>query len=115
VKLIVEISVDCCKIGTMNNKNTNIKEVKIMNNSKKFAEICGWIGAVLIHSATVPTSLAVIFGANPNLPELSLVLLVWSGLILFLIRAISQKDMLYIVSNLVGFILNSILLLIIVL
>ena len=52
---------------------------------------------------------------NPNLPELSLVLLVWSGLILFLIRAISQKDMLYIISNLVGFILNSILLLIIVL
>jgi len=91
------------------------QEVKIMTNKEKFAEICGWIGAVLIHSATVPTSLAVIFGANPNLPELSLVLLVWSGLILFLIRAISQRDMLYIISNLVGFILNSILLLIIVL
>lgn len=82
---------------------------------KNIAEICGWIGAVLIHSATVPTSISVIFGMNPNLPELSLVLLVWSGLILFLVRAIFQKDMLYIVSNLVGFILNSILLLIIIL
>ena len=86
-----------------------------MNNKKKFAELCGWIGAVLIHSATVPTSISVIFGNNPNLPELSLVLLVWSGLILFLVRAIFQKDLLYIVSNLVGFILNSILLLIILL
>ena len=82
---------------------------------KNIAEISGWVGAVLIHSATVPTSIAVIFGMNPNLPELSLVLLVWSGLILFLVRAIFQKDMLYIVSNLVGFILNSILLLIIIL
>ena len=107
---------DILKKGAYNRgmKTINQKE-KIMNNKEKFAEICGWVGAVLIHSATVPTSLAVIFGANPNLPELSLVLLVWSGLILFLIRAISQKDMLYIVSNLVGFILNSILLLIIVL
>ena len=82
---------------------------------KNIAEISGWIGAVLIHSATIPTSISVIFGMNPNLPELSLVLLVWSGLILFLVRAVFQKDMLYIVSNLVGFILNSILLLIIIL
>jgi hypothetical protein len=82
---------------------------------KNIAEISGWVGAVLIHSATIPTSIAVIFGQSPNLPELSLVLLVWSGLILFLVRAVFQKDMLYIVSNLVGFILNSILLLIIIL
>ena len=74
---------------------------------KNMAEICGWVGAVLIHSATIPTSISVIFGMNPNLPELSLVLLVWSGLILFLVRAIFQKDMLYIVSNLVGFILKN--------
>jgi hypothetical protein len=89
--------------------------MKNKNINKKLAEICGWVGAVLIHSATVPTSISVIFGNNPNLPELSLVLLVWSGLILFLVRAIFQKDLLYIVSNLVGFILNSILLLIILL
>ena len=63
---------------------------------KNIAEISGWVGAVLIHSATIPTSISVIFGMNPNLPELSLVLLVWSGLILFLVRAVFQKDMLYI-------------------
>jgi len=90
--------------------------MKTINKThKKLAELSGWIGACLIHSATIPTSLSVIFGNNPNLPELSLVLLVWSGLILFLVRAIFQKDLLYIVSNLVGFILNSILLLIILL
>ena len=105
MKLEVDFSENSAYNKGMKNKNIN----------KKLAEICGWIGAVLIHSATVPTSISVIFGNNPNLPELSLVLLVWSGLILFLVRAIFQKDLLYIVSNLVGFILNSILLLIILL
>ena len=91
----------------MKNKKTS----KIMNT---FAEICGWIGALLIHSATIPTTLGVIMGKNPSLPEISLVILVWSGLFLFLIRAIARKDWLYIISNSIGFFLNSILLAIIV-
>lgn len=105
----MKLEVDFSEKGAYN------KGMKNKNINKNIAEISGWIGAILIHSATVPTSLSVIFGQSPNLPELSLVLLVWSGLILFLVRAIFQKDMLYIVSNLVGFILNSILLLIILL
>ena len=89
-----------------------IKQRKIM---KTFAEICGWLGAGLIHFATIPTTLGVILGQNPSLPELSLVLLVWSGLMLYLVRAIAQRDWLYIVSNALGFFLNSILLIIILL
>ena len=80
----------------------------------KFSELCGWIGMVLIHGATVPTSIGVILGNNPNLPELSMVFLVWFGLFLFLIRAAGRRDVLYIVSNAVGFFLNSLLLAIIV-
>jgi hypothetical protein len=41
-------------------------------------------------------------------------LLVWTGLFLFLIRAIGNNDKLYIVSNAVGFFFNSILLALIV-
>ncbi len=89
----------------------NKKTTKIM---KTFAEICGWVGAFLIHFATIPTTLGVILGKNPSLPEVSLVILVWSGLFLYLIRAIAQKDWLYIVSNSIGFFLNSILLAIII-
>jgi uncharacterized protein with PQ loop repeat len=90
----------------------NQKEKTLM---KTFAEICGWLGAGLIHFATIPTTLGVILGQNPSLPELSLVVLVWSGLMLYLVRAIAQKDWLYIVSNALGFFLNSILLIIILL
>jgi len=80
----------------------------------KLAEIGGWIGMVLIHGATVPTSLAVIMGWSDTLPPLDMILMIWAGLALFFIRAIARTDWLYLVSNAIGFILNSILLAIIV-
>jgi uncharacterized protein with PQ loop repeat len=77
-------------------------------------ETCGWLGMVLIHAATLPTSLGVILGYSDKLPPLSMVLMVWSGLFLFLIRALGRNDKLYIISNAVGFFFNSILLALIV-
>jgi hypothetical protein len=68
----------------------------------------------LIHGATIPVTVSNILGLSSQLPPLSMVLLVWAGLALFLWRAIERKDMLYIVSNAVGFILNSVLLALIV-
>ena len=69
---------------------------------------------LLIHGATLPTTLSVILGYSTNLPPASMVLLVWTGLFLFLIRAVAQNDKLYIVSNAIGFFFNSILLALIV-
>ena len=80
----------------------------------KLAEIGGWVGMVLIHGATVPTSLSVIMGWSSELPPLDMVLMIWAGLALFFLRAIARVDWLYLVSNAIGFILNSILLAIIV-
>ena len=80
----------------------------------KLAEIGGWVGMVLIHGATIPTSLSVIMGWSSDLPPLDMVLMIWAGLALFFLRAIARVDWLYLVSNAIGFILNSILLAIIV-
>lgn len=85
---------------------------KIRNMSAP--EIGGWVGMCLIHGATIPTTLGNIMGWTHQLPPLSMVLLVWTGLALFLWRAIAGKDFLYTVSNAVGFVLNSVLLAIIV-
>ena len=88
-----------------------------MKNDKtinKFSELAGWVGMIMIHGATLPTTLSVILGYSTNLPPASMVLLVWSGLFLFLIRAVAQNDKLYIVSNAIGFFFNSILLALIV-
>ena len=80
----------------------------------KLAESGGWVGMDLIHGATIPTSLSVIMGWASELPPLDMVLMIWAGLALFFLRAIARVDWLYLVSNAIGFILNSILLAIIV-
>lgn len=77
-------------------------------------ELAGWLAMVMLHSNTVPTTLGKILGYSTTMPPLSMVLLTWSGLALYLWRAVYQKDMLYIVSNGIGFALNSLLLAIIV-
>jgi len=81
-----------------------------MSMKNKLAEIGGWIGMVLIHGATIPTSLAVIMGWSDHLPPLDMILMVWVGLMLFFIRALARFDWLYLVSNAVGFTLNTIIL-----
>ena len=83
-------------------------------NVKTISEIGGWIGMILIHGATVPTTMSVILGYSSELPPLNMVLLVWSGLFLFLLRAVVAKDTLYIVSKAIGFFFNTILLALIV-
>ena len=81
----------------------------------KLAEIGGWIGMVLIHGATIPTSISVIMGWSDTLPPLDMILMIWIGLALFFLRAIARIDWLYLVSNAVGFALQSVLLAIILL
>lgn len=76
----------------------------------KIAEIGGWIGMVLIHGATIPTSLAVIMGWSDHLPPLDMIIMVWVGLMLFFFRALARFDWLYLVSNAIGFTLNTIIL-----
>ena len=89
---------------------------KVINKVRGMAapEIAGWLAMVMLHSNTMPTTISVIMGYNAILPPLSMVLLTWAGLALYLWRAVYQRDMLYIVSNGIGFALNSLLLAIIV-
>ena len=91
-----------------------MRKVKAKTTVEKLGAVSGWIGMLLIHGATLPTTLGVILGYSDKVPPISMVLLVWSGLMLFLFRAIVNKDTLYIVSNAVGFFFNSILLALIV-
>ena len=89
---------------------------KIENPNKfiKVTEGCGWFGMVMIHGATIPTTLALLLDDAAQKPPVSMVLLVWIGLLLFLVRAAGRKDILYLVSNAVGFFLNGALLALIV-
>ncbi len=77
-------------------------------------EASGWLGMILVQCATVPTAVGNILGWTDKLPPLSMVLLVWTGLAFYFVRAFAQRDTLYMVSNGVGFLLNTILLALIV-
>ena len=81
----------------------------------KFAELCGWFGLILIHGSTLPSTYLAIKGEATVLPPLSMVILVWSGLLLFFIRSAITKDKLYMISNGVGFFLQSIMIALLVL
>jgi len=102
-KIFLDNSADLCDNGYMMKKQVTY-----------LANMSGWIGMLLIHGATLPTTLSVILGHSTVLPPLSMILLIWSGLFLFLISAIANKNTLYIVSNAIGFFFQSIMLALIV-
>lgn len=73
-------------------------------------EGCGWAGMALVQAATLPTTVRYLLGWSTTLPPLSMVLLVWVGLALYFVRAVAQRDRLYMFSNGFGWFVNSILL-----
>ena len=71
------------------------------------AETFGWLAIILLHSATIPSLLAVMSGLTDKLPSVDLVLLVWTGLALLFIKAAVQKDMLNVVTIGFGFMVQA--------
>ena len=68
------------------------------------ADTLGWLAAIVIHCATLPSLLALITGISDNTPSLDIVLMMWAGLVLLFARAIVLKDSLNIITIGVGFI-----------
>ena len=71
------------------------------------AETLGWLAVILIHSATIPTLLAVLTGLSDRMPTVDLVLLVWAGLTAMFAQACVQRNMLQIITISAGFIVQS--------
>jgi hypothetical protein len=86
-----------------------IKDFFATKVSKVSAETLGWLAAIVLHAATIPSMLAVMSGLTDRLPSVDLVLLVWAGLTLLFVKAAVQKDMLNVVTIGVGFIAQSVM------
>lgn len=71
------------------------------------AETVGWLAAILVHLATIPTLVAVLTGLTEKMPPVDLVLFSWSGLLLLFIKATIQKDILNIVTIGFGFFIQA--------
>ena len=85
------------------------KEFFLTKFTKISSETLGWLAAIVLHSATVPSLLAVMAGLTDRMPGVDLVLLVWTGLTLLFVKAAVQKDMLNVVTIGVGFIIQAVL------
>jgi hypothetical protein len=73
------------------------------------ADTLGWLAAILLHAATVPTMLALITGLSDRPPSLDLVLFMWSALVLLFLRAIVLRDNLNIITIGLGFIVQAVM------
>jgi hypothetical protein len=94
----------------MINSINQVKEFFKTKISHISAETFGWLAVIVMHTATIPSLLAVMAGLTDKLPGVDLVLLVWSGLTLLFIKATIQRDMLNIVTIGFGFIIQASLL-----
>jgi len=94
----------------------NFKEVghSILNflteHVKKItADTLNWMTAILLHAATLPNLIAIISGLSDKLPDLEIVLFIWSALSLLFARAIILRDRLNIITIGAGFIAQAVL------
>ncbi len=77
--------------------------------SKISAETMGWLAAIALHAATVPTLLALLTGLTDVTPSVDVIMFMWLGLVLLFGRAVILKDMLNIVTIGFGFVVQAVL------
>lgn len=103
------------KIKPMENSNKidfdrikqNVVEFFSTHFSKISAETMGWLAAIALHAATVPTLLALLTGLTDTTPSVDVVLFMWLGLVLLFGRAVILKDLLNIVTIGLGFVIQA--------
>lgn len=74
------------------------------------SEMTGWIAVMIIHASTIPSFISFMTGVNNRLPQIDILLMLWTGLILFFLKAVISKDFLNIITIGLGFAAQAILL-----
>ena len=73
------------------------------------ADTLGWLAAIVLHCATIPSLLALMTGLSDKAPNVDIILFIWAGLILLFAKAVVLKDQLNIVTIGTGFMAQSVL------
>jgi|TARA_R110000822_G_scaffold120493_1_gene253975 hypothetical protein len=92
---------------TLNYIRERIRTFLVFQLSRITADTLGWLAAILIHCATIPTLLALLKGVSDHTPSLDVVLFMWAGLLLLFARAVVLKDILNILTIGLGFVLQA--------
>ena len=86
-----------------------VREFLTNSLAKLSADTLGWLAAIVLHCATLPTFLALMTGLSDKTPGLDMILFLWGGLVLLFLRAVVLKDMLNIITIGFGFIVQAVL------
>jgi hypothetical protein len=98
---------------TVNRWVEHAKFVFKMKISVISSETLAWLANILLHAATIPSLLAVSMSLTDKLPSVDLVLLTWGALTLLFAKSVIVKDMLNVATIGVGFIIQSVLMVLI--
>jgi len=74
------------------------------------ADTLAFIAVLFIHSATIPTLVAVLTGLTDKMPTVDMVLLTWAGLVALMLQSIVQKKLVITIAIALGFVVQSALL-----
>lgn len=66
-----------------------------------------WLAVIFLHSATIPSLLAIMSGLSDDMLPVEMVLLTWIGLAMLFLQAVVQRNFLQIVTISVGFMLQA--------
>jgi hypothetical protein len=97
------------KTLTFDQAKKQVAEFFVNHFHKISADTLGWMAAICLHLATVPTLLALLTGLTDNTPNIDVVMFMWAGLILLFFRAVILKDLLNIVTISLGFFVQAVL------
>lgn len=91
------------------NAIATVKQFFVDHLKKVTADTLGWLSAVVLHCATIPSLLAILSGLSDRPPNIDVVLFIWAGLILLFARAIVLKDQLNTITIGAGFMVQAVL------
>jgi len=94
---------------TFNQAKKQVTDFFVDHFHKISADTMGWMAAIFLHLATIPTLLALLTGLTDNTPNIDVVMFLWTGLILLFFRAVILKDILNIVTISLGFVTQAVL------
>lgn len=86
-----------------------IKRFFLIHLQKITANTLGWMSAVILHAATVPSLVALMTSLTDKLPNLEMILFIWTALVLLFAKAIILRDQLNIITIGAGFIAQAVM------
>ena len=87
----------------------HVTEFFVSHFSAISAETLGWLAAICLHAATIPSLLALLTGLTDSTPSVEIIMFMWLGLVCLFGRAIILRDLLNIVTIALGFVIQSVL------